>query len=116
MTAKKKKGVVSGRWKKSSPTSSENPKVKAALAWLLENNAIYRAYFEMHEKLLERNFGETKAWIYIRTAALLLRNEGIEVAAYPYLYPHAYMSDTSFVKKDNEKPSIRASWAHKVTD
>ena len=40
--------------------------------------------------------GETKSWSCIPTA-------------YPWLYPHGYMSDTSFIKAKSEKPSIKAS-------
>ena len=99
VTAKKKRGVISGRWKATSPDDSSDPKVRMALRWLLKNNAL----------------GETKAWSYIPTAMLLLRHHGVEVAAYPWLYPHGYMSDTSFIKANkNDKPSIKASWAHKV--
>ena len=115
VTAKKKRGVISGRWKATSPDDSSDPKVRMALRWLLKNNALYRKYFDMHKKLLEVNVGETKAWSYIPTAMLLLRHHGVEVAAYPWLYPHGYMSDTSFIKANkNDKPSIKASWAHKV--
>ena len=115
VTAKKKRGVISGRWKATSPDDSSNPKVRMALRWLLKNNPLYRKYFDMHKKLLDVNLGETKSWSYIPTAMLLLRHHGVEVAAYPWLYPHGYMSDTSFINANkNEKPSIKASWAHKV--
>ena len=115
VTAKKKRGVISGRWKATSPDDSSDPKVRMALRWLLKNNPLYRKYFDMHKKLLEVNVGETKSWSYIPTAMLLLRHHGVEVAAYPWLYPHGYMSDTSFIKANkNDKPSIKASWAHKV--
>ena len=115
VTAKKRRGVISGRWKATSPDDSSNPKVRMALRWLLKNNALYSKYFDTHKKLLEVNVGETKTWSYIPTAMLLLRHHGVEVAAYPWLYPHGYMSDTSFIKANkNDKPSIKASWAHTV--
>ena len=63
MTAKKKRGVISGRWKATSPDDSSDPKVRMALRWLLKNNPLYRKYFDMHKKLLDVNVGDTKSLV-----------------------------------------------------
>ena len=92
----------------------------------MEHNPTYKHYYEL---LLSKRFtelrkrpGEAVSW-FIPTSDLLLHKHGIEVAAYPVLYPHADFGDTDIKERLTAKyedwmvgklPSIQKSFLAKV--
>ena len=65
-------------------------KAKAARLWLYENNMTYRKYYDLHRSILN-DFNSThpsrRMELYEPTHSLLMKLPGIEVAAWPILYP-----------------------------
>ena len=96
----KKKSVVRAEYIRRDPRDRGFPtqRAKAAFEYLMASNATYAHY---HGLLLDKLFreernhraGDPMTW-YIPTSQLLLHMHGIEVAAYPVLYPHGAYGDT----------------------
>ena len=74
-------------------------KVKAAYKWLLENNATYKEWIEEHDIALNSISQMDKPKYWIRTSTLLLHMDGVEVAAFPLLYPRPSFGDTDLRKR-----------------
>ena len=71
-------------------------KAKAARLWLYESNMTYRHFYEMHRSILKSYKNGDRADLYEKTSNLLDNRSmhGLEVAAWPLLYPWARYGDT----------------------
>ena len=76
-----------------------SPKLKAAYTWLRDNNWIYREWIEKHDIALESIAQMETPKYWIRTSDLLLHMDGVEVAAFPILYPRPSFGDTNLYKR-----------------
>jgi hypothetical protein len=97
---------------------------RAAFEWLLKYNETYSGFVEQHRALLQVPAAEREeGWFVIKTAQLLLRMPGVEVAARPWLYPLAEYGDSDLRPRllrlnqitRRQKPSIKSSWTRKLT-
>ena len=78
-------------------------------------------YLDQHEALL-RSDDRAQDWFVIKTADLLLRMQGVEIAARPWLYPLAEYADTGLKARlsrwkqitQKQLPSIKSSWVRKM--
>ena len=123
ITSKQKKTLTRARWN-AEPVEQTlpSPAAQRALQWLMDNNSTYRFYVNKHKMLLqEGRIAPGNLWIL--TAELLLNMPGAEVAACPWLYPHASFGDTDLafrLKQLNQiaqasTPSLKVSWGRKIT-
>ena len=65
-------------------------RARAAQKWLYANNMTYRHYYDMHRSVLidyRSNSASSRKTLYISTYDLLMKSPGLEVAAWPILYP-----------------------------
>ena len=69
-------------------------KARAARLWLYENNMTYREYYNLHRSILNNYKSGARKELYEPTHSLLLKLPGIEVAAWPILYPWSRYGDT----------------------
>ena len=115
----KKWGISRAEWRRSpiAPDAS-NFKLVAAFDWLRKNNRTYDDWVKKHEEFLtdQERFSVPRYWL--RTSDLLLKCHGIEVAAFPILYPRACFGDTNMkelglIDEDCEK-SIFSSHLRKL--
>ena len=92
----KKWGISRAEWARSSivPDGS-NHKLLKAYSWLIENNETYRKWCERHAAFLIDQERFSAPRYFLRTSDLLLHEPGVEVAAFPILYPRACFGDTS---------------------
>ena len=122
ITSKQKKTLTRARWN-AQPVDQTfpSPAARKAYEWLMENNSTYRYYVNHHKMLLqEQRIAPGSLWIH--TAELLLNMPGVEVAACPWLYPHASFGDTDLafrLKQLNQiaqasTPSLKISWGRKI--
>ena len=121
ITSKQKRSLTRCRWAPASLLKAHRGDLAArAFTWLLQNNDSYRAWIHQHAALIQENKLQDSR--DLPTAELLLRSPGIEVAARPWLYPLPSMADTNIQERllplgwthARSKPSIRASFMHKV--
>ena len=119
----RKMSVTEARWKPApvatpaepAATPAMTPRAQAAVDWLTANNDVYRHYVGLRRDAL------ASGQPYIRTAQLLLRMDGIEVAARPDLYPWPACADTGIKARLNAngweatKPSIKKSIMRKLS-
>ena len=121
VTNLKKTAVVKAKWRTrevAQALQSEN--ARRAYLWLMENNRTYRAYVGQHQRALADQPGDQ--WPAIKTAELLLRMPGVEVAARPWLYPREAFGDSDLYTRlvarghvrPNQKPSLKAGFMRKV--
>jgi hypothetical protein len=94
--------------------ASAEGKVVAAYRWLYANNPTYADWVRDRQ-------GKWKDEVYIATSQLLLHRDGVEVAAYPWLYPRVWFGDTNIKQRllaiDETalklQPSIKESFLRK---
>ena len=119
----KKLGVVTAHWRRTSVERGlDTPALREAYRWLMKYNSTYRSYVGEHTLLLLEK-DKPEDWFVIKTARLLQRMHGVEVAARPWLYPLPEYADSDLktrlvVLKQitiKQKPSIKSSWTRKVT-
>jgi len=121
---KKKTSVIRAVWKACDVKSQlPSERAKEAFSWLMENNARYRFFYEMHKAKLAAGLAKPELkWRTIPTAELLLQLPGIEVAARPDLYPTTAFGDTDIKQRltelgritQQQKPSLKASFCRKL--
>ena len=93
------------------------PRAKAALSYLLTSNKYYKAFFDMHQRILDS--GEHRT---ISSFDLFINHTGIECAIWPWLYPQTKFSDTGLYAHYKDETgddtsrivSIAESWTRKV--
>ena len=71
-------------------------KAKAARLWLYENNMTYGRFYERHRAILVQHKAGTRADLFDKTSSLLAGKDmhGLEVAAWPILYPWSRYGDS----------------------
>ena len=71
-------------------------KAMAARRWLYENNLTYRRFYEFHRSVLVNYKSGHRKTLYEPTCSLLVGKgmEGLEVAAWPILYPWSRYGDS----------------------
>ena len=122
ITSKQKKTLTRARWN-AEPVEQTlpSPAAQRAFQWLMDNNSTYRFYVNKHKMLLqEGRIAPGNLWIL--TAELLLNMPGAEVAACPWLYPHASFGDTDLAFRLKQlhqiaqasTPSLKISWGRKI--
>ena len=74
------------------------PRAKAAHWYLLTNNKFYKAFYDMHNRILDNNDYRT-----ISSFDLLNNHQGIECAIWPWLYPQTNFSDTGLYANYKEE-------------
>ena len=119
---KKKLAVTRGIWRRLK-IEGELPTQHArdAYNWLLQNNTTYRSFIQQHNYLIDNN-QNIQGWQTILTVDLLLKMQGIEVAARPWLYPRASFDATDIKDRlqligalDKRRlPSLKASFMRKM--
>ena len=123
ITSKQKKSLVRAVWKPCTVERSLGcPAARQAFVWLMGNNPTYRHWVEHHNTLVQGAATEDTSWRSIKTAELLLRSPGLEVAARPWLYPRSSLADSDIASRlaalrrlpDNAKPSLRTSFFRKL--
>ena len=86
----KKLSVVRGKWQSTLPLARcKTPRAKAAYRWLYEFNMTYRYFVGLHRGVLNAVAAGERTELFEPTHKLLLEHPGIEVAAFPFLYPWA---------------------------
>ena len=98
------------------------PRARAAYEWLMENNATYARWQRKHQEAILKGLHAVHGYVF-QTWNLLLHSPGIEVAAFPLLYPQPSFGDTDVRERlmelswisENAKPSIGFSYMKKVT-
>ena len=93
----KKMCITRGRWEKElAEDRCTSAKAKAAGKWLYKNNMTYRQFYKMHKSILVSYKKGTRSTLYEKTSNLLISEQlyGLEVAAWPLLYPWARYGDT----------------------
>ena len=93
------------------------PRAKAALSYLLTSNKYYKAFFDMHNRILDSREVRT-----ISSFDLFINHTGIECAIWPWLYPRTQFSDTGLYAHYKDETgddssrivSIAESWTRKV--
>ena len=119
----KKPGIVRGRWKdKAMKDRDMTARARAAYEWLMENNATYAHWQRKHEDATLKGPDAAHGYVF-HTWNLLLHSPGVEVAAFPLLYPQPSFGDTDVRERlmelswisDTAKPSIGFSYMKKVT-
>ena len=119
----KKLGISRGKWKEPSmSTRLLTPKARAAYDWLMQHNTTYAAWQQKHEAAMLAGPHKDHGHVF-QTWNLLLHSPGIEVAAFPALYPQSSYGDTDarerLMKLDwigpNSKTSIGFSYMKKLT-
>ena len=122
ITSKKKTSLTKATWRKADlEPQLPSDAAKKAFTWLMQHNATYHHYIQMHRQILAQP-SKAEGWHIIPTAQLLLRMPGVEVAARPWLYPVAAFGDTDIKDRlvhlgwlgENQKPSTKTSWLRKV--
>ena len=123
ITSKQKKSLVRGVWKPYDVERSLSCRAgRQAFAWLMANNPTYRHWVLHHRTLLQNATPEDPSWRSIKTAELLLRSPGLEVAARPWLYPRSALADSDIPSRlgalrrlpENAKPSLKTSFFRKL--
>ena len=92
----KKWGISRAEWRRSPiAPDARNLKLVAAFEWLKDNNRTYATWVKRHVDFLkdQERFSVPRYWL--RTSDLLLKCNGVEVAAFPILYPRACFGDTN---------------------
>ena len=95
----KKLGLSRAEWKRTKVEPRPGTKLRKAYDWLMANNATYRNWVTLHNDFLLKLQSMENPHYWIRTSDLLLKMPGIEVAAYPLLYPRASFADTDLREK-----------------
>ena len=93
----KKLSITRGRWEDElAEHRCTSAKAKAARLWLYENNMTYRHFYELHRSILKNYKAGNRTDLYEKTSMLLVDKsmQGLEVAAWPILYPWARYGDT----------------------
>ena len=94
----KKLSITMARWEESLPQDRcTTARSRAACRWLYANNMTYRERYDMHRTILNdyrSNSASSRTSLYISTYELLMKSPGIEVAAWPILYPWSRYGDT----------------------
>ena len=121
--SKQKRSVVRCRWR-ADPLMElpRSDKASKAFTWLLENNVTYKNYVTQQTSLAKQQH-DTADWRNIPTATLLLSSPAVEIAARPWLYPLPSFADSDLLGrlqqlgwlKSSSRPSMRASFARKLT-
>ena len=92
----KKWGISRAEWRRTPiEPDPRNVKLVAAFAWLKANNRTYADWVEKHEEFLKDQERYSVPRYWWRTSDLLLHRDGVEVAAFPILYPRACFGDTN---------------------
>ena len=108
----KKLSVTRGRWEeRTAEDRCSTPRARAAWRWLYENNMTYRGFCDRHRIILanyHHEFGRRSS-LYEMTYKLLLEMPGLEVAAWPFLYPWSRYGDTDVRERLVEGGSGAAS-------
>ena len=115
----KKWGISRAEWQRTSIAPDQRTaKLCKAYEWLRAKNTTYDVWIEKHEKELaeQSRYSVPKYWI--RTSELLLKVPGVEVAAFPILYPRACSGDTDLRERqlldDKGEASIFTSHLRKL--
>ena len=91
----KKLSIVMARWE---DTLSEKRcltrRSMAARRWLYDNNMTYRHFSGIHRVVLVEHASGARKSLYVSTYDLLMKYSGIEVAAFPILYPWSRYGDS----------------------
>ena len=96
----KKLSVVRAEWRSGRVEDSlPTDRARAAYAWLLRENPTYGRFIGKHEQYLQDVASGRVVAKYIPTARLLLHEDGIEVAARPWLYPHECFGDSDLKRR-----------------
>ncbi len=100
----KRLGIAHGKWK--GPRISERQlttRARAAYEWLMQHNATYAAWQQRHDAAMQAGPHKGHGYVF-QTWSLLLHSPGIEIAAFPVLYPQSSFSDSDardrFMKLD----------------
>ena len=96
------------------------PRAKAAYEWLLEHNSTYARWQRKHQEAILKGQHAHHGYVF-HTWNLLLHSPGIEVAAFPLLYPQTSFGDTDARDRlmelnwigENARPSIGFSYMKK---
>ena len=90
----KKLGITRGKWKEPSmATRPLTPRARAAYDWLMQYNTTYAAWQQKHEAAMVAGPHKDHGYVF-QPWNLLLHSPGIEVAAFPALYPQSSYGDT----------------------
>jgi len=90
----KKLGISRAKWKEPSMDARQlTPKARSAYEWLMNHNATYAAWQKKHEDAMRAGPHLQHGYVF-QTWDLLLHSPGIEVAAFPALYPQTSFGDT----------------------
>ena len=120
--SKQKRSVIRAQWSSQLPsTAISSDAGRRAYEWLMQNNTTYAFLAGKHREVLE-NWDEEHSHLWIATAKLLLQSPGIEVAAFPWLYPVEGYGDTDLSDRlkplkqiaASSTPSLKTSWLRKV--
>ena len=94
----KKCSITMARWEESlAEDRCTTARSRAAWRWLYGNNMTYRERCDMHRTILNdfhSRSASSRKNLYISTYELLMKSPGIEVAAWPILYPWSRYGDT----------------------
>ena len=93
----KKLSITRGRWEDElAEHRCTSAKAKAARLWLYHNNMTYRHFYELHRSILKNHKAGDRPELYEKTSVRLVDKsmQGLEVAAWPILYPWARYGDT----------------------
>ena len=93
----KELSISRGRWEdRLAEARCVSDKAKAARLWLYENNMTYRRFYELHRAILVNYKAGTRTDLLEKTSSLLAGKDmqGLEVAAWPILYPWSRYGDS----------------------
>jgi len=119
----KKLGISRAAWKAPNMRARDlTPKARAAYEWLLQHNATYADWHKKHEDIMQKGPHPQNGYVF-QTWNLLLHSPGIEVAAFPLLYPQQSFGDTNARERllqlgwlqESNKTSIGFSYMKKLT-
>ena len=91
------RSIARGRWEATlAEDRCASAKAKAARLWLYENNMTYRQFYDLHRSILRNFKAGNRDSLYEKTSVLLADKSmrGLEVAAWPILYPWSRYGDT----------------------
>ena len=109
----KKVSVIRAEYIRDDPVVRGFPtlRAKAAFEYLIANNKTYHWYYrELLGHHFQQGLSGAAATYFIHTSALLLHRPGIEVAAYPVLYPHHDYGDTDIKERLSHPDRGMCDW------
>ena len=93
----KKLSITRGEWESElAEVRCRSDRARAARLWLYDNNMTYRHFYDMHRSILVQHKNGDRPDLFEQTHRLLADKTmcGLEVAAWPILYPWSRYGDT----------------------